>query len=48
MRVWLEEEKSIQAKLDVMKKYDLGGVACWRLGLEEDWVWALISGYVSE
>ena len=48
MRVWLEEEKSIEAKLEVMKKYNLGGVACWRLGLEEAWVWDIIEGYVSE
>lgn len=48
IRVWLEEEKSIQAKLGVMSKYDLGGVACWRLGLEENWVWDIIAGYVSE
>jgi len=48
VRVWLEEEKSIGAKLDVMKKHNVGGVACWRLGLEEDWVWDLISKYVNE
>lgn len=48
MRVWLEEEKSVQAKLDVMSKYNIGGVACWRLGLEEPWVWGLIEGYISE
>lgn len=48
MRVWLEEEKSVTAKLDVMKNYDLGGVACWRLGLEEDWVWGIIADYVNE
>ncbi len=47
-RVWLEEEKSVQAKIDVMSKYDLGGVACWRLGLEENWVWDIIAGYVGE
>lgn len=48
MRVWLEEEKSIKAKLDVMSGYNLGGVACWRMGLEESWVWDIISGYVNE
>lgn len=48
MRVWLEEEKSVTAKLDVMRNYDLGGVACWRLGLEEDWVWGIIADYVNE
>lgn len=47
-RVWLEEKKSIQAKIDIMSKYDLGGVACWRLGLEENWVWDIIEGYVGE
>lgn len=48
VRIWLEEEKSIQAKIDVMNQYNLGGVACWRLGLEEDWVWSILEGYVGE
>lgn len=45
-RIWLEDERSIKAKLDVMSEYNLGGVACWRLGLEEPDIWAVIAEYV--
>jgi spore germination protein YaaH len=45
-RVWLEEERSIQAKLDVMKTAEIGGVACWKLGLEKSGVWSEIAAYI--
>jgi spore germination protein YaaH len=45
-RVWLEEERSIQAKLDVMKTAEIGGVACWKLGLEKSSVWSEIAAYL--
>lgn len=46
VRIWLEEEKSVQAKLDFMKTAGIGGVACWKLGLEKDSVWTEIADYV--
>jgi spore germination protein YaaH len=42
-KVWLEDEASIQAKLDLMRANHLGGVACWKLGLEKKSVWDVIS-----
>ena len=45
-RIWLEEEKSIQAKLDVMSEAGIGGVACWKLGLEKTAVWDEIASYL--
>lgn len=45
-RIWLEEEKSIEEKLKVMKKYDLSGVACWKRGHEKDSIWDIINKYV--
>ncbi len=47
-RVWLEEERSIQLKLNVMKEAGLGGVACWQLGLEKKSIWDLINKYLNE
>lgn len=44
-QVWLEDEQSISAKLNVMATYDLGGVAVWRLGYGTSAVWELISAY---
>ena len=34
-QVWLEDERSIETKLTVMKNLGLGGVAAWQLGLED-------------
>lgn len=45
-QIWLEDEASIQTKLNVMKNYDIAGVAGWRLGLEKTGVWDLIEAYL--
>ncbi|MBD5545364.1 MAG: SH3 domain-containing protein [Lachnospiraceae bacterium] len=45
-QIWLEDEESIQTKLNVMKNYDIAGVAGWRLGLEKPEVWELIEAYL--
>lgn len=44
--IWMEEEKSIEEKLKLVRKYDLAGVGFWRLGIERDGVWKIISEYV--
>lgn len=44
-QVWLEDYDSVKVKLDVMKTYDLAGVAEWKLGLETPDVWDLIAEY---
>lgn len=44
-QVWLEDYDSIKVKLDVMKTYDLAGVASWKLGLETPEIWDLITEY---
>lgn len=44
-QVWLENYDSVKVKLDVMKTYDLAGVAEWKLGLETAEVWDLIAEY---
>ena len=46
-QIWLEDTESLTRKLELIKNYDLGGVAEWKLGLEEDSVWDLIAKYVS-
>ena len=40
--VWMEEENSLKLKMDLIKAYDLAGVACWKLGLEPASVWDVI------
>ncbi len=36
---WLEDEKTVQARLKLAKEYDLAGVAAWRLGHEYGSLW---------
>ena len=46
-KIWLEEERSIEEKLKVMKDRGLAGVGSWKLGLEEDSIWDIILKYVN-
>lgn len=45
-RIWLEEERSVREKLSVMSEAGIGGVACWKLGLEKASVWEEIREYI--
>jgi spore germination protein YaaH len=47
-QIWIEDKKSISTKLDLMKGYDLAGLAVWRLGLETNDVWDVIEEYVKQ
>ncbi len=40
--IWMEEENSLSEKMSLVKHYDLGGVACWKLGLEDSITWDVI------
>ena len=31
--IWMEEEDSMKLKIDLIKEFDLAGVACWKLGI---------------
>lgn len=46
-QVWLEDEKSIEVKLNVMENYGIAGVASWRLGFEKPEVWDVIEAYLN-
>ena len=45
--IWMEDSKSIEAKLKLMKKYKLAGTAEWSLGQESSDIWNLIQKYVN-
>ena len=47
-QVWLEDAQSIGVKLNVMQNYNLGGVACWRLGYETSDIWDVIEEYLNK
>lgn len=46
-KIWLEDEDALEAKLKLMKEYDLAGNAAWRLGFEKAGIWDLIIRYVN-
>ena len=40
--IWMEEERSLELKMQLIRDNDLAGVACWRLGLEPADVWDVV------
>lgn len=44
-QVWLENEKSLEVKLNVMKANSLAGVAAWKLGFERSGAWDVIEAH---
>lgn len=47
-QVWLEDAESITVKLNIMEKYEIAGVAAWRLGFETADIWDVIEEYMNE
>ena len=45
-QIWLEEEDSIAKKMELFKKYELAGVAGWKLSLQKNAVWDIIGSYL--
>lgn len=46
-KIWLEDSKSIEEKLKLIKENDLAGVAEWRLGWEKSGIWDIILQYIN-
>lgn len=46
-KIWLEDMKSLEEKLKLIKSNQLAGVAEWKLGWENSAVWDLILQYVN-
>jgi len=40
--VWFENRRSLEAKFALAKKYDLAGIAVWRLGREDKTAYPLL------
>lgn len=45
-QVWLEDEDSLEVRLNVMSAYNLAGIASWCVGQEEPVMWDLIENYM--
>lgn len=46
-KIWLENEKSMEPKLILMKEHNLAGTAAWALGQETSDIWELIIQYTN-
>lgn len=48
-QVWIEDARSLEVKMNIMKNYSLGGVAAWKLGYEKGHpeVWEVLSGFTN-
>lgn len=47
-KIWLEDAKSIKLKTDLVKKFNLAGVAAWRRGFETEDIWSTIDNNINE
>ena len=45
-KIWVEDEKSIEAKLDLVSKYNLGGAAYWEYDRATNSIWNLIESKI--
>jgi spore germination protein len=43
--VWLEDSTSVLARIGLAERYQVAGIATWRLGLEDPAVWSAIAEY---
>lgn len=46
-KMWLEEDNSIEAKMELINAANVAGVAAWKMGLEKSSVWNVIVKYVN-
>lgn len=47
-KVWLEDEKSLSLKLQLINDYSLAGGSFWKLGLEDPSIWNTIAQYMAK
>lgn len=46
-QIWLEDETSIKARMEMIQEYDLAGVSSWSIGWESGpEIWELIASYM--
>ena len=42
-KIWLENESSIKLRVELANKYNLAGVASWKMGMEKPSIWNVIA-----
>lgn len=43
--IWLEDQTSVEARLKLIDEFGIGGAAYWKIGLESEDIWQIISNY---
>ena len=46
-KMWLEEDESMEAKMQLIHEANVAGVSAWKLGLEKQSIWNVIVKYVN-
>lgn len=46
-KIWLEDESSMELRLQLMKEKNLAGASFWKLGLEKSSIWDMIIKYIN-
>ena len=46
--MWIEDEKSIEAKFNLMHNYKLAGAAYWQKDMEKEGLWDLIEKEINK
>ena len=46
-KIWMEDEDSMELRLQLMKEKNLAGASFWKLGLEKSSIWDLIIKYMN-
>lgn len=41
-KVWLEDENSVEERLNLVLEYDIAGVGAWKRGLEKEIIWEVL------
>ena len=47
-KIWIENAKSVQKRLDMAMQNELAGVAAWKIGMESDDIWPLMQAYMKQ
>ena len=47
-KMWIEDERSLNAKFDIMDKYNLAGAGYWQKGFEDDSIWNLVKQRINK
>jgi spore germination protein YaaH len=45
-KIWLEDERSIKLKAELVNEYKLAGIASWKYGLEKPTIWNVIANTI--